>query len=91
LQKKYSQREKLLDEEQTDNNQLTEKIEKLEQQITELTRPKSPMPGEFPSDELVQEHQAQLRKINLLFDDNAQDYKEIDFNGLYALLETIAQ
>ena len=38
-----------------------------------------------------QEHLEQLRKINLLFDDKAKDYKTIDFNGLYSLLETIKQ
>ena len=36
-------------------------------------------------------HQEQLRAINYLFDTNAKDYKEIDFNGLYALLKQIAQ
>jgi chromosome segregation ATPase len=92
LQKKYSKQGQLLDEEQLENNQLTEKIEKLESQITELQRAKSPMPGEFPpEDELIQTHQEQLRKINTLFDENAKDYAEIDFNGLYALLETIAE
>ena len=36
-----------------------------------------------------EEHQEQLRKINLLFDENAKDYSVIDFNGLYKLLETV--
>ena len=31
-------------------------------------------------------HTEQLRKINLLFDANAKDYPEIDFEGLYSLL-----
>jgi chromosome segregation ATPase len=84
---KYSKQGKLLDEEQTDNNKLNEKVEKLEQQITELTRDKSLMPGEFPEEDLIKEHQEQLRKINLLFDENAKDYKIIDFNGLYQLLK----
>ena len=35
--------------------------------------------------------QEQLRKINLLFDPVAKDYQEIDFNGLYALLASIAE
>jgi hypothetical protein len=37
LQKKYSRRTKLLDEEQCENNKLTEKIEQLEAQIATLT------------------------------------------------------
>ena len=37
--------------------------------------------------ELEKEHQEQLRKINLLFDENAKDYQQIDFNGLYELLK----
>jgi hypothetical protein len=41
--------------------------------------------------EVKQQNTEQLRKINVLFDKQAQDYKEIDFNGLYALLEKIAQ
>jgi len=90
LQKKYSKQGQQLDTEQLENNKLTKEIEKLEEKITELTRSKSPMPGEFPSEDLVQEHQEQLRKINLLFDAQAKHYSEIDFNGLYSLLETIA-
>jgi len=69
---------------------LTEQISKLENQLQELTRSKSPMPGEFPEEdktELEQKHQEQLRKINLLFDENAKDYETIDFNGLYQLLK----
>ena len=34
-------------------------------------------------------HQQQLKEINLLFDEKAQDYETIDFNGLYSLLEQI--
>lgn len=88
---KYSKQGQLLDTEQLENNKLSEQITKLEEQITELTRSKSPMPGEFPNeDELTKQHQEQLRKINLLFDDQAQDYPQIDFNGLYSLLQNIA-
>jgi len=36
-------------------------------------------------------HQGQLRKINLLFDPAANDYETIDFNGLYSLLQQIAE
>src|SRR4051812_27317340 len=35
-------------------------------------------------DKLIAQHQEQLRKINVLFDDKAQDYSFIDFNGLYS-------
>jgi DNA repair exonuclease SbcCD ATPase subunit len=93
LSKKYSERTKQLDEEQTDNNKLTEKITELEQQIQELTnRSLSPIPGSFPEQEkseLEKTHQDQLRAINLLFDEQAKDYESIDFNGLYGLLEGV--
>ena len=39
--------------------------------------------------ELEKEQQEQLRKINLLFDEQAKDYKTIEFNGLYSLLEKV--
>ena len=42
-------------------------------------------------DQLIIQHQDQLRKINVLFDDQAQDYSFIDFNGLYSLLSSIAE
>jgi len=32
-----------------------------------------------------------LRKINVLFDENANNYQTIDFNGLYSLLSQIAE
>ena len=38
-----------------------------------------------------QEFQEQLRKINILFDDNTANYETIDFSGLYSLLETVAE
>ncbi|CAG8655358.1 2810_t:CDS:2 [Ambispora leptoticha] len=41
---------------------------------------------------LIQLNQAQLKKINLLFDPEAKYFTEpIDFNGLYSLLEKIKQ
>ena len=43
---KYQKREKLLDEEQTENNKLTQANEQLEEKIKELTKSKSTMPGE---------------------------------------------
>lgn len=51
------------------------RINKLSEQLTNLKK----------------EHQSQLRAINCLFDPSAKDYQEIDFNGLYGLLEKIAQ
>lgn len=96
---KYSKQGQLLDEEQLECKKLEEKVEKLESQIGELTRSKSPMPGEFPTEEdwsevekeLTKTHQEQLRKINLLFDENAKNYENIDFNGLYELLKGIKE
>ena len=41
--------------------------------------------------QLTQTHQEQLRKINVLFDSNANNYETIDFNGLYELLEKIKE
>src|SRR4051794_10729588 len=60
-----------------------ERIKLLTEQITNLEK-------EDKSD-LIKSHQEQLRKINLLFDENVINYPQIDFNGLYSLLETIAQ
>ena len=52
-----------------------ERIKLLTEQITSSTK----------------EHQSQLKAINCLFDPKAKDYPEIDFKGLYSLLEKIAQ
>ena len=73
-----------------------ERIKLLTEQITnlegELKRSKSPLPGTFPeTEELVKEHQEQLRAINLLFDEKAKDCEKIDFNGLYELLKGISE
>ena len=69
-----------------------ERIKLLTEQITKLEQQVKKMPGEFPKTdkevELVKEHQEQLRQINLLFDEKAKDYAEIDFNGLYEALKT---
>lgn len=44
------------------------------------------------SKELIEEkQQEQLKKINLLFDEQAGSCEKIDFNGLHALLERISQ
>ena len=47
------------------------RITKLTEQITNIQK----------------EQQDQLRKINILFDEQAKDYEVIDFSGLYSLLE----
>ena len=78
---------------------LTGQIQNLEQEIKDSAEQKRKsevkvknMPGESPETDkvgLVKEHQEQLRAINLLFDANAKDYAEIDFNGLYELLKRV--
>jgi len=73
LKEKYSKQSQLLDEEQTDNNNLNKKIEQLETQITELTRPKSPMPGEFPEED----KKKLLKKISEL-EEEVERLKSID-------------
>jgi chromosome segregation ATPase len=94
---KYNQKVKQFDEEQLESKKIESENEKLQEKIAELEKERSqllkPMPGEFPEDqsELIKTHQEQLKKINLLFDDQATNYSQIDFNGLYSLLETIAQ
>jgi len=52
-----------------------ERIKLLTEQITNLEKKK----------------QSQLKAINCLFDPEAKDYPEIDFNGLYSLLEKTVQ
>jgi len=42
-------------------------------------------------EQLKQNQQDNLRKINVLFDENAVDYETINFNGLYSLLEKVAE
>jgi chromosome segregation ATPase len=81
----------LVSEKQQHKGSLT-RITKLTEQITNLEkqRTKSPLPGEFPAEqELVKEHQAQLREIYTLFDLRAKGMKEIDFNQLIALLQGV--
>ena len=73
---------------------LTAQITNLEQEKKDLEKRAKIMPGEFPEELNSQSdkvHQEQLKAINLLFDEKAQDYAEIDFNGLYALLKGIAE
>ena len=57
-----------------------ERIKLLTEQISKLEK-----------EDKTKQHQEQLKKINLLFDENAKDYQEIDFNGLYSLLQTVAE
>jgi chromosome segregation ATPase len=75
LKEKYSKQGQLLDEEQLEAKKLEESLEKTEQEKEQLKR----------------EQTEQLRAINMLFDPQAENYSSIDFNGLYALLEKIAQ
>jgi chromosome segregation ATPase len=104
LKKKYSERSKQLDEEQLENNKLEAENQKLQEQLTELTNSKSPLPGTFPEEkegvyselsqdkqELEKTHQEQLRKIYALFDLRAKGMKEIDFSQLYGLLQKISK
>jgi chromosome segregation ATPase len=72
---------KLTSEKQQHKGNL-ERIKLLTEQITNLEQEKQ---------QTQQQHTEQLRMINLLFDEKAKDYKEIDFNGLYELLTKIAQ
>jgi hypothetical protein len=41
--------------------------------------------------QLTHNQQDQFRQINLLFDEKAKDYAEIDFNGLHSLLKGVAE
>ncbi len=72
---------KLTSEKQQHKGSL-ERIKLLTEQITNL---------EKESQQTKQQHTEHLRSINLLFDPQAKDYQNIDFNGLYALLTKIAQ
>ena len=40
---------------------------------------------------MQQQQQEQLKKINVLFDDQAVNYERVDFEGLYQLLTGIQQ
>jgi len=88
------------------NNLLTklanqeDKLEGLREQNKSLTQKNQDLTeelklkGEFYQEEMNKfnpEHQEQLRKINLLFDPQAANYEIIDFNGLYSLLQQIAE
>src|SRR6185437_8753188 len=88
------------------NNLLTklsvqeDKLEELREQTKSLTQKNQDlteelkMKKEFYQKEMSKfnpEQQEQLKKINLLFDENAKNYEFIDFDGLYKLLQNIAE
>jgi len=90
-QKRLENSQKNLTSEKQQHKGSLERIKLLTGQITNLEKKK---PGEFPEEdqaELIKTHQEQLRKINVLFDEQAKDYETIDFNGLYELLEKIKE
>src|SRR5436853_17418 len=51
LKEKYSKQGQLLDTEQLEAKKLEEKVEKLQEQLTKLTRSKSTLPGTFPEED----------------------------------------
>ena len=71
LEKRAEKSQTNLTSEKQQHKGSLERIKLLTEQITNLTK----------------EHQSQLKAINCLFDPQAKDYQEIDFNGLYSLLE----
>jgi chromosome segregation ATPase len=79
--RQQKQTESLTSEKQQHKGSL-ERIKLLTEQITKL---------EKTIKQAQQEHNEQLRSINLLFDDNAKSYESIDFNGLYSLLKSVTQ
>jgi len=90
-QKKVKHKAKLLDTEQLEYKKSLEQTEQLTIQLTTLKQENQKLLAELkPLDELTQQHQEQLRKINLLFDERAKDYPAIEFNGLYELLRKFA-
>jgi transcriptional regulator of acetoin/glycerol metabolism len=78
LNKKISEKNGLITTLQREVNQQKEKYSKQGKLLDE---------EQLENNKLIQQHQEQLRKINLLFDPNASNYAEIDFNGLYELLK----
>jgi hypothetical protein len=81
----------------------TQKVKDLQQQVNhyqtlyqkrvekDLGYSQSSQATQTEDDKLITQHQEQLRKINVLFDDKASDYQFIDFNGLYSLLKEISE
>ena len=58
---------------------------RLQQEIKELAQKNEKLIEDYHQTQT--NHHEQLRKINVLFDENAVNYETIDFNGLYSLLE----
>jgi len=58
-----------------------------QQQIQELETQQTNLLTE-QTNKLQQEHQEQLRQINLIFDPQAESYETIDFTGLCSLMAT---
>src|SRR3954466_5090011 len=86
-QKRLQKAQENLSSEKQQHKGSLERISLLTKQLSNLEKK---TPGEFPEGDKVKEHQEQLRKINLLFDEKAKDYEKIDFEGLYKLLGAVA-
>jgi chromosome segregation ATPase len=65
---------------------LTENNDKLNKKLDAFTLDKNQQ-----IEQLKQNQQDNLRKINVLFDENALNFETIDFNGLYELLKGVAE
>ncbi len=92
-QTKFSAIEKLSDDLNEELEALKPKMDELLKQDKELHSYLDKERQDYETEiyQVKKEHQEQLRAINLLFDENAKDYKTIDFNGLYNLLKEIAE
>ena len=62
---------------------------RLQQEIKELAQKNEKLTEDY--NQTQTNHQQQLKKINVLFDSNANNYERIDFEGLYSLLQQIAE
>ena len=62
---------------------------RLQQEIKELAQKNEKLTEDYHQTQTT--HLEQLRKINVLFDDQAVNYERIEFEGLYSLLEKIQQ
>jgi len=62
---------------------------RLQQEVKELSQQNEKLTEDYHQTQTT--HHEQLRKINVLFDDQAVNYETIDFEGLYGLLEKIHQ
>ena len=80
-----------------ENTLLNQKITDLEKSLLNLAKQKTKTKKETETkwqqekERLLHQHNEQLRQINLLFDDKANNYQTIDFEGLYKLLAQIAE